>query len=41
MQMLLKRRFWWKGMTEDIKKYCTQCPECKRMKTPVAFFYWG
>ena len=35
MQTLLGRRFWWKGMAKDIKDFATQCPECKRAKTPV------
>ena len=31
----LKERLYWPGQSEDIKKWCQNCPHCAMIKTPV------
>ena len=31
----LRERFYWPGHTEDVRKWCQQCPECTMRKTPA------
>ena len=30
---LVKQRYWWKGMSKDIKNYVKSCPVCQVMKS--------
>ena len=30
----LRERFYWPGHTEDVHKWCRQCPQCAQRKTP-------